>query len=372
MTWLDYLTESSKSSKITEWQKILLSKLIDTDMLDEPINTIAKVLYKSGERSMVATNNSEFKQTLGNVYACNKDGQILHTVPKSVVWYIDNNRVSRETFEEVIKRLELMIYSKTKRRCAWKTFNGSDGVTVWKIENPACFENVLSADNNSYKMYHDDYYGLGKLQAKIRGKRAECCVYDDCMYIRSSVYAQLNEILNSNKKENEDMVDYEKIKNDIFKEYSRGIAGRFMMCPQIVNYKYNETTGETTVYWDDKTQTTVKADNISEASQFEGFCAACAKKLFGNKSTYLNQFDKWTVKIPARERAEAEKKAAEDKAREEARAKRAAKKAERKRKRDIEIRAKQLADMYYSQEIEDEANKIANEKYGVPTDWLNN
>ena len=346
MTWLDYLTESTK--------------------------TIVEVPYKSGERFMIATENSEFKQTLGSVYAYNKDSPILYTVPKSMVWYIDNNRVSRETFEDTIKRLELMIYSKTKRRCAWKTLNGSDGVTVWKIKEPVCFENVSSTDNDSYKRYHDDYYGLGKLQTKIRGKRADCCVYDDCMYIRGSVYAQLNEILNSNKKENEDMVDYKKIKDDIFKEYSTAVNKRFMVRPQIVNYKYNETTGETTVYWDDKTQTTVKADNISEASQFEGFCAACAKKLFGNKSTYLNQFDKWTVKIPARQKAEAEKKAAEDKAREEARAKRAAKKAERKRKRDIELRAKQLADMYYSQEIEDEANKIANEKYGVPTDWLNN
>lgn len=70
-----------------------------------------------------------------------------------------------------------------------------------------------------------------------------------------------------NKKENEDM-------------------------PKIVNYKYNEETGTTTLFWADKTQTTVTADNLTEANQFEGFCAACAKKLFGNKSTYLNQFDK--------------------------------------------------------------------------------
>ncbi len=140
----------------------------------------------------------------------------------------------------------------------------------------------------------------------------------------------------------------------------------------ITNYKYDEKTATTTIFWSDKTQSSVTADNVSEATEFEGFCAACAKKLFGNKSTYLNQFDKWTVKIPARKKAEAEKKAAEDKAREEARAKRAAKKAERKAKRDIEIRAKQLADMYYAQGIEDEAEKIAHEKYGVPMDWLNN
>lgn len=222
------------------------------------------------------------------------------------------------------------------------------------------------------KEYHDDYYGLGKLQTKIRGKRADCCIYDDCMYFRGSTYTQLKEILNSIKKENEEMVDYKKINDDIFKEYCTGVAKHFMVRPQIVNYKYNESAGETVIFWDDKTQTTVKADNISEASQFEGFCAACAKKLFGNKSTYLNQFDKWTVKIPERERLAAEKKAAEDKAHEEAKARKAAKKAERKRKRDIEIRAKQLADMYYAQNIEDEADKIAHEKYGVPMDWLNN
>ena len=138
----------------------------------------------------------------------------------------------------------------------------------------------------------------------------------------------------------------------------------------ITNYKYDEKTATTTIWWSDKTQTSVTTDNVSEATPFEGFCAACAKKLFGNKSTYLNQFDKWTVKIPARKKAEAEKKAAEEKAREEARAKRAAKKAERKAKRDIEIRAKQLANEYYAQEIEGEAEKIAHEKYGVPNNWF--
>ena len=336
MTWLDYLTEPSK---ITEWQKILLSKLIDTDMLDEPINTIAKVLYKSGERSMVATNNSEFKQTLGSVYSCNKDGQILYTVPKSVVWYIDNNRVSRETFEEVIKRLELMIYSKTKRRCVWKTLSGSDGATVWKIEEPVCFE------NDSYKRYHDDYYGLGELQAKIRGKRAECCVCDDHIYMGDSVYAQLNEILNSIEKENEDM-------------------------PKIVNYKYNEEKGLTEITWDDKTITRVVAGDDTEKSAYVGFVSACAKKLFGNKSTYLNQFDKWTVKIPERERLAAEKKAAEDKEREEAKARKAAKKAERRAKREVELLARGFAENYNNNSVYEKAKKLAMKKYGVPADYF--
>ena len=106
------------------------------------LDYLVEVPYKSGERLMVATENSEFKQTLGSVYSCNRNGRILHTVPTSVVWYIDNNRVSRETFEDVIKRLELMIYSKTKRRYVRKTLNGSDGVTVWKIEEPEIAEPI--------------------------------------------------------------------------------------------------------------------------------------------------------------------------------------------------------------------------------------
>lgn len=177
--------------------------------------------------------------------------------------------------------------------------------------------------------------------------------------------------ISNRTKENKDMVDYKKINDRIFEEYGRVIEKHYIVCPRIVNYKYNESTGETVIFWDDKTQTTVKADPDVEWSQYTGFVSACAKKLFGNKSTYLNQFDKWTVKIPARQKAEAEKKAAEDKAREEARAKRAAKRAERRAKRDIEIRAKQLADEYYAQEIEDEAEKIAHEKYGVPKNWFN-
>lgn len=176
--------------------------------------------------------------------------------------------------------------------------------------------------------------------------------------------------ISDNTKENEEMVDYKKINDNIFKEYSTAVDKHFMVRPQIVNYKYNEEKGFTEITWSDKTITRVVAGDDTEKSAYVGFVSACAKKLFGNKSTYLNQFDKWTVKIPARQKAEAEKKAAEDKAREEARAKRAAKKAERKAKRDIEIRAKQLADEYYAQEIEDEAEKIAHEKYGVPKNWF--
>lgn len=140
--------------------------------------------------------------------------------------------------------------------------------------------------------------------------------------------------------------------------------------PKIVNYKYNEETGTTTLFWSDKTQTTVTADNLAEANQFEGFCAACAKKLFGNKSTYLNQFDKWTVKIPERERLAAEKKAAEDKAHEEAKARKAAKKAERRAKREVELIAKEFADNYKHESVWEQAKKLAMKKYGVPADYF--
>lgn len=138
----------------------------------------------------------------------------------------------------------------------------------------------------------------------------------------------------------------------------------------ITNYKYDEKTATTTIFWSDKSQSSVTADSDAEANEFTGFCAACAKKLFGNKSTYLNQFDKWTVKIPAKQKAEAEKKAAEDKLNAEAQAKKAAKRAERKKKREVEKRAKEIADKYYKNDVEREAEKMANEKYGVPKSYL--
>lgn len=140
--------------------------------------------------------------------------------------------------------------------------------------------------------------------------------------------------------------------------------------PKIVDYKYNEETGTTTLFWADKTQTTVTADNLTEANQFEGFCAACAKKLFGNRSTYLNQFDKWTVKIPERERLAAEKKAAEDKAHEEAKARKAAKKAERRRKREVELLARGFAENYNNNSVYEQAKKLAMKKYGVPANYF--
>jgi hypothetical protein len=140
--------------------------------------------------------------------------------------------------------------------------------------------------------------------------------------------------------------------------------------PKIVNYKYNEETGTTTLFWADKTQTTVIADNLTEANQFEGFCAACAKKLFGNKSTYLNQFDKWAVKKPEQER----KKVEAEKAKAEEQAKIKAERAEKAKKKEVKRLAKLWANQYKREneriEIAKAAEKIAKDKYGIPDDWF--
>jgi hypothetical protein len=139
----------------------------------------------------------------------------------------------------------------------------------------------------------------------------------------------------------------------------------------IRNYTYETATGKTTIYWSDNTQTTVVAEPNTKSSQYVGFVSACAKKLFGNKSTYLNQFDKWTVKKPEQERkkAEAEKTKAEEQAKIEA------ERAERAKARKIEKLAKKWVNEYRMKnediEICREARKLAKEKYYIPEDWFN-
>lgn len=140
--------------------------------------------------------------------------------------------------------------------------------------------------------------------------------------------------------------------------------------PKIANYKYNEENGLTEITWSDKTITRVVAGDNTEKSAYVGFVSACAKKLFGNKSTYLNQFDKWTVKIPERERLATEKKAKEDKEREEAKTRKAAKKAERRAKREVELLAKEFSDNYKHESVWEQAKKLAMKKYGVPADYF--
>lgn len=138
----------------------------------------------------------------------------------------------------------------------------------------------------------------------------------------------------------------------------------------ITNYKYNPETKTTTLYWSDNSQTSVTADSDTEANEFTGFCAACAKKLFGNKSTYLNQFDKWAVKKPEQER----KKAEAEKAKAKEQAKIEAERAERAKARKIKRLAKKWANDYKTAneklEIYEAAEKLAKEKYGVPDEYF--
>lgn len=257
----------------------------------------------------------------------------LQGVTTSVSYYIDSNEVDEQTFNEVMVKIQGGYEIRTNKRCEFQVIEDEDGCTTWELN-----------------------------------------VGDDKM--NPSIWDFLNEqaeISNRYSSQNVEKAVREKTLRKMLRRYDYNeLFGGIDMNKNIsiTNYKYDEKTGRTTIWWSDNTQTTVTADPDTESSQYVGFVSACAKKLFGNKSTYLNQFDKWTVKIPARQKAEAERKAAEEKELAERRAKRAAKKAERKAKRDIEIRAKQLADEYYAQEIEDEAEKIAHEKYGVPKNWF--
>ena len=140
----------------------------------------------------------------------------------------------------------------------------------------------------------------------------------------------------------------------------------------ITNYKYNPETKTTTIWWSDNSQTSVTADPDTEANEFTGFCAACAKKLFGNKSTYLNQFDKWAIKKPEQER----KKAEVEKVKAEEQAKINAEKAERAKERKIKRLAKKWANDYKTAnerlEIYEAAEKLAKDKYGVPNEYFDN
>lgn len=129
---------------------------------------------------------------------------------------------------------------------------------------------------------------------------------------------------------------------------------KFQM-PDIVEYNYNEDTGETLIRWSDNTETPVKAEFPDTASSHEGFMTACAKKAFGNNNTANNLFDEWTVKKPAREtKAKIKANAAE------LEAKRIAEK--RKTKREKWLIRRRAAEI----NREYEARKLANEKYGVP------
>lgn len=127
--------------------------------------------------------------------------------------------------------------------------------------------------------------------------------------------------------------------------------------PEIVDYTYNSSTGETKIKWSDKTETTVCAEIATPADQFTGFIAAYAKKAAGNTSHINNLYDKWAIKKPIKDKIAEEKRIAQ-----ETEEKRIAEKRRAKREkwliRKEAIRIKR----------EYEARKLANEKYGVPLD----
>lgn len=125
---------------------------------------------------------------------------------------------------------------------------------------------------------------------------------------------------------------------------------------RIINHAFDGH--KTTIWWSDNTTTTCycREDN---ADVYMGFYIACAKKVFGNNNTINNLAEKWIEKIP-KQRAEAKAKA-------EAIAEREkqieANKKKRREKNRIRIEAIKLKQEY-------EAKKLANEKYGVPLNYL--
>lgn len=307
--WSDYYDrifnswkKFKKASDANDKAKVMLSGYSNwsDEQLKEFIDRDIFIIYSDINGNYCeATINSSFSRDMDSVQATGKYEATLFTAPTSYTYKIDDNCVDYDTLIKVMFLLK-------------------------KINN------IKKKDK------HSD---------TIRGQRANCCVYDDCMYIRGSVYTQLKEILNSIKKENEDM-------------------------PKIVNYKYNEEKGLTEITWSDKTITRVVAGDDTEKSAYVGFVSACAKKLFGNKSTYLNQFDKWAVKKPEQEKkkAEAEKVKAEEQAKIEV------ERAERAKARKIERLAKKWANDYKTAnerlEIYEAAEKLAKEKYGVPDEYF--
>lgn len=310
-------------------------------------NAITKVIYHDIKMNKhEATINSSFYHEIDSVQATGKYGAIESTTPVSHTYKIDGNCVDRDTFNEVIN-----------------LFKG--------VNSTADFD--ISFDNPHIdKPIKIVFEGEPTKEEKLREKLQQCIInnYDlQTTYSRQELFNIVEDYIDRHNHMGTSPLT--SLCNNVTQKFMKHINSKENEdMPKIVDYKYNEETGTTTLFWADKTQTTVTADNLTEANQFEGFCAACAKKLFGNKSTYLNQFDKWTVKIPERERLAAEKKAKEDKEREETKARKAAKKAERRAKREVELLAKEFAENYNNNSVYEQAKKLAMKKYGVPADYF--
>lgn len=220
------------------------------------------------------------------------------------------------------------------------------------------------------------------------GKQADS-VYFDELYYDERENADMRTIsdtrTNSEKSIDSIIEDCERLSTEILanwyleaitNKYARKDNNMITNIPKIVDYKYIAENGVTIIKWSDNTSTTVTCDPKT-ADQYTGFVTAIAKKAFGNGGKMLSEWDRLVIKPiedakKAEEKAkiEAEKKAKEDKIHAESKAKRDAKKAKRKKQREIEKLAKQIADEYYAQELTEEAEKLAIEKYGVPKSYL--
>lgn len=264
--------------------------------------------------------------------------------PIGIRYAIDNHEVSEHTFKNVQRLLHIDFAT-----------NGKRADNVYFDEYYGAFIKMKDVGDNMMMTFEKDT--VPKIEFELGDSREE---YWYKVYGRSSDrLRKALEIINCRK--DNDMISNTPMITNI---------------PKIVDYKYIAENGVTIIKWSDSTSTTVICEPET-ADQYTGFVTAIAKKAFGNGGKMLSEWDRLVMKPiedakKAEEKAkiEAAKKAKEDKIHAEAQAKRAAKKAERKAKRDIEIRAKQLADEYYAQEIEDEAEKIAHEKYGVPKNWF--
>lgn len=316
------------------------------------VNTVT-LMYHDGINSHslhphIADVNSKFKQTRELAFAKNDLGNIVHYVTTNVSYYIDDTEVSREVFEEVSRKLSDIVETITNKECKYKTIHDMNGVTVWQIDlegaDSMSWIDYLTADTKWHYPWGKDW--------------ADCYM--------NGIIADINArqaINNTYTKEKIEMKNTNNNKKNMI---------------TIRNYTYEVATGKTTIFWSDNTQTTVVAEPNTESSQYVGFVSACAKKLFGNKSTYLNQFDKWAVKIPAKRKAEAEKKVAEEKARTKAMAEKKAKQEARAEKRVIDSYAKEIMNDFEEEmkrrrgeDVYSKAEKIAVEKLGVPTEYIN-
>jgi len=61
--------------------------------------------------------------------------------------------------------------------------------------------------------------------------------------------------------------------------------------PTITDVIFNDPA--TIVFWSDKTKTVVKTQNGDPFDKEKGLALAMAKKLYGNKGNFNNEFHKW-------------------------------------------------------------------------------